>query len=221
MINFKNKIASYIAETINLDINQIESYIEVPKDGANGDYAFPCFKLAKELRKAPPAIANEIKENIKIDNDVIEEIDVAGGYLNFYINKELLQQAVLDYFTDIYRLKKFHGIDKVNITKILSYEVYWLLRRKPIQIKTNVEGDLKFVNENFLTVFLAHEFLFYDTEVATDAGEKIFFDYLKHISYHLKYRNVDKQNIEIMLLSFETGKELYRDSVRGVTQEAL
>ena len=138
-----------------------------------------------------------------------------------YINTELLQQAVLDYFTDIYRLKKFHGIDKVNVTKIISYEVYWLLRRKPIQIKSNSANDLKFVNENFLTVFLAHEFLFSDTEVATDEGEKIFFDYLKHISYHLKYRTVEKQNIEIMLLSFETGKELYRDAVKGVAQETL
>ena len=90
MINFKNKIASYIAETINLETNQIEGYIEVPKDGTNGEYAFPCFKLAKELRKAPPVIANEIKENIKIENSVIEKIEVVGGYLNFYINKELL-----------------------------------------------------------------------------------------------------------------------------------
>jgi hypothetical protein len=138
-----------------------------------------------------------------------------------YINTELLQQVVLDYFTDIYRLKKFHGIDKINVTKIISYEVYWLLRRKPIQIRENTENDLKFVNENFLTVFLAHEFLFSDIEVATDAGEKIFFDYLKHVSYHLKYRMVDKQNIEIMLLSFETGKQLYRDTVNDIVQETI
>ena len=95
MINFKNKIASYIAETIDLETNQIESYIEIPKDGANGDYAFPCFKLAKELRKAPPAIANEIKENIKINSNIIEKIDVVGGYLNFYINKELLAKETI------------------------------------------------------------------------------------------------------------------------------
>ena len=95
MINFKNKIASYIAEVIKLDTNQIEGYIEVPKDGANGDYAFPCFKLAKELRKAPPAIANEIKENIKVENNVIEKIEVVGGYLNFYINKELLVKETM------------------------------------------------------------------------------------------------------------------------------
>lgn len=101
MINFKNNIAGYIAEAINtnrdekLDTNQIEAYIEVPKDGANGDYAFPCFKLAKELRKAPPVIANEIKENIKIDNKIIEKVEVVGGYLNFYINKELLASETI------------------------------------------------------------------------------------------------------------------------------
>lgn len=90
MINFKEKIANYISKAINLDTNEIEGYIEVPKDGANGDYAFPCFKLAKELRKAPPVIANEIKENIELENNVIDKIEVIGGYLNFYINKELL-----------------------------------------------------------------------------------------------------------------------------------
>ena len=95
MINFKNKIASYISATINLDIKQIESYIEVPKDGANGDYAFPCFKLAKELRKAPPAIAVEIKENIKTESNVIDKIEVVGGYLNFYINKEMLAKETI------------------------------------------------------------------------------------------------------------------------------
>lgn len=90
MINFKKKIANYISKAINLDANEIEGYIEVPKDGANGDYAFPCFKLAKELRKAPPVIANEIKENIELEKNVIDKIEVIGGYLNFYINKELL-----------------------------------------------------------------------------------------------------------------------------------
>lgn len=138
-----------------------------------------------------------------------------------YINTELLQQSVLDYFTDIYRLKKFHGIDKVNITKIISYEVFWLLRRKPIQVISSGYDELKFVNENFLTVFLAHEFLFSDKEVSTPEGELIFIEYLKHISYHLKYRCIDKQNIEIMLLSFETGKLMYRNTIQPTTTEEI
>lgn len=97
MINFKREIAQSIAQIINLEKIELERYIERPKDAENGDYAFPCFRLAKELKKAPPVIANEIKEKIEIGQDsVIEKVEVAGGYLNFYLQKELLIQEVLE-----------------------------------------------------------------------------------------------------------------------------
>lgn len=67
MINFKEKIAKEIASVTNLDEKELATYIEIPPNSDLGDFAFPCFKLAKSLRKAPPVIANEIKENIKID----------------------------------------------------------------------------------------------------------------------------------------------------------
>ena len=60
-----------------------------------GDFAFPCFKLARELKKAPPMIAAEIKEKIN-ENENIEKIEIAGGYLNFYINKANLVKTVLE-----------------------------------------------------------------------------------------------------------------------------
>ena len=87
MLDFKEAISEEIAKATNLNKEELKSYIEIPKDSSMGDYAFPCFKLAKELRKAPPMIANEIKDNIKIDENVIEKIEVVGGYLNIYINK--------------------------------------------------------------------------------------------------------------------------------------
>lgn len=62
MINFKSVIAEKIAKEVELDSKEIEGYIEVPPNEEMGDYAFPCFKLAKALRKAPPAIATELKE---------------------------------------------------------------------------------------------------------------------------------------------------------------
>ncbi len=95
MKNFKQIIAEQISKTININEKELESYIETPKDSKNGDYAFPCFKLAKELRKAPPAIANEIKEKIETVEE-IEKIEVAGGYLNFFINKSILAKEVLE-----------------------------------------------------------------------------------------------------------------------------
>lgn len=90
MINFKNEIAKVISNATNININEIEGYIEVPPDDNMGDYAFPCFRLAKELKKAPPAIAMELKENIDTNNKIIDSVEVVGGYLNFYINKDTL-----------------------------------------------------------------------------------------------------------------------------------
>ena len=95
MINFKQEIAKVIAKETNLNEKELETYIETPKDSNNGDYAFPCFRLAKELKKAPQVIASEIKENIQIDENIIEKIDIAGGYLNFYVNKSLMTKEVL------------------------------------------------------------------------------------------------------------------------------
>ena len=100
MINFKNIIAKSIAKVTNLNEEELESYIEVPKDASMGDYAFPCFKLAKELRKAPPAIANEIKENIQVDEKYISKIEIVGGYLNFFTNNIALVEDVLKDFSE-------------------------------------------------------------------------------------------------------------------------
>ena len=95
MIDFKQIIAKAIAEVVNIDEKELESYIEIPKDTNNGDYAFPCFRLAKELKKAPPMIANDIKEKIQIDETIVEKIEVVGGYLNFYIQQEQMVEEVL------------------------------------------------------------------------------------------------------------------------------
>ena len=102
MIDFKKIIAEKICNAINLDdINEenIYKYIEIPPNKDMGDYAFPCFNLAKTLRKAPPIIANEIKEKLELD-DNIENVQVIGGYLNFYINKLKLSEIVLNEIND-------------------------------------------------------------------------------------------------------------------------
>ena len=100
MLNFKNEIAKYIANATNIQQNEIESFIEVPKDKNNGDYAFPCFHLAKVLKKAPPAIAEEIKEKIEVDEKYITKIEIAGGYLNFYINKKIQIEELFKEFSE-------------------------------------------------------------------------------------------------------------------------
>ena len=96
MADFKKIIGQAIAKVTNLNEEELESYIEKPKDQKNGDYAFPCFRLAKELRKAPAIIANDIQEKIEVDKEEIEKVEVVGGYLNFYINKNAITKEVLE-----------------------------------------------------------------------------------------------------------------------------
>ena len=96
MINFKQEIAKIISEITSIDLKEIEGYIEIPPDSNMGDYAFPCFRLAKEFKKAPPVIANELKEKIDDNNEILEAVNVVGGYLNFYINKELLVKTTIE-----------------------------------------------------------------------------------------------------------------------------
>ena len=81
-------IAEAISKVTGIDYKELITYIEVPKEVNNGDYAFPCFRLAKSLKKAPQIIATEIKEQIQVDQNQIVKIDVIGGYLNFYLNKQ-------------------------------------------------------------------------------------------------------------------------------------
>ena len=61
MIDYKKALANKIAKITNLDAEEIVKYIEIPPNTEMGDYTFPCFRLAKELKKAPPMIAQEIK----------------------------------------------------------------------------------------------------------------------------------------------------------------
>ena len=121
MINFKKEIAKIISNIINIDVTELEGYIEIPQDIANGDYAFPCFRLAKELKKAPPVIANEIKEKIKIDinNELIVSVQVVGGYLNFYINKELLVKTTIE---ELDKLKEDFGKSNIGQDKKIIVE---------------------------------------------------------------------------------------------------
>ncbi len=94
MINYNELIAEKIANATELDKNEIMTYIEIPPKSDMGDYAFPCFKLAKVLKKSPVMIATEIREKISPD-EYIEKIEDKAGYLNFYINNEQLVKEVL------------------------------------------------------------------------------------------------------------------------------
>ena len=96
MVDFKEKISEELEKIININKEELKTYIETPKDTKNGDYSFPCFRLAKELKKAPQIIANEIKGKINLENTGIEKVEVIGGFLNFFVDKQVLIKEVLE-----------------------------------------------------------------------------------------------------------------------------
>ncbi len=92
----KNKIVELIAQNIEgMTNDEIASLIEIPPRPEMGDFAFPCFRLAKTMRKAPTIIAADIKEAIG-DVDFLDKIDVQGAYLNFYIKPEIFVKSMVD-----------------------------------------------------------------------------------------------------------------------------
>ena len=101
MKDFKQIIAEEIEKATNINKEKILENIGVPKDTSNGDYAFPCFILAKKLKKSPVAIAEEIKEKISQNLENIKEISevsAVNGFLNFKLNKNQITQEVIDEF---------------------------------------------------------------------------------------------------------------------------
>ncbi len=105
-MDFITEISKIIASAADLPAEETAAMIEVPADNKNGDFAFPCFRLAKTLRKAPPLIAQDIAS--KIDKpDFITDIQVVNAYINFYVNKEDTVKSVVSGYiengTDIFK----------------------------------------------------------------------------------------------------------------------
>ncbi len=94
MIDYKMKIAELIAGAADMDAAEVCSMIEVPSDEKMGDFAFPCFKLAKVFRKAPPLIAQEIAEKIA-DNEMFEKVEPVNAYLNMFVSREEMTRDVV------------------------------------------------------------------------------------------------------------------------------
>lgn len=93
-MNYKEYIAKKIT-ACGLPEEGIEENIAVPPNTEMGDYALPCFKFAKVLRKSPVVIAQELAAKIEADS-VISEITALNGYLNFKINKASLAKETVE-----------------------------------------------------------------------------------------------------------------------------
>ncbi|MBQ8545851.1 MAG: arginine--tRNA ligase [Clostridia bacterium] len=113
MNNFKNLVAKDLLEClkgispdVELTTDDLMSMFEYPPDSSLGDIAFPCFKLSRIFRKAPPVIAKEIEE--KFSSSAVSKAQAVNGYLNIFVANNYLIKNVL---FEIEKKKEKYGSD--------------------------------------------------------------------------------------------------------------
>lgn len=116
-MDYKAVIASKISSVLNIGQEEVMKLLEIPPRPEMGDYAFPCFSLAKTLRKAPNAIAGELKEQLEIKE--VERIEVLGPYLNFFLDKTEFVSGVVQ---EILSQKEAYGSSETGAGKTVIVE---------------------------------------------------------------------------------------------------
>ncbi len=96
-VELKLQIANVIAEATSVNADEVLSLFELPKDPSHGDFALPCFRFAKQLRKAPPAIATELATRLGSGQlpAGVSKVVAAGGYLNFFTDAAAVSAGAL------------------------------------------------------------------------------------------------------------------------------
>lgn len=162
MIDFKKEIAELIATKVtDFTTDEIKDTLEIPKYADMGDFAFPCFKLAKAFRKAPKIIAEELAAGFG-DIETFEKIDAAGGYLNFTINKGIYAKSVVE---EVKKMGDKFGSSDMGNGKTVIVEFSSPNIAKPFHmghIRTTVIGN---------SLYKIYKFLGYDTVGINHLGD--------------------------------------------------
>ena len=93
-MNVKESLSNALAPLCQTDAGELTEWFEIPRKADMGDLAFPCFRLSRSMRKAPPVIAAELKERLVLPVGVAKA-EAVGGYLNFFVDAAAKASSVL------------------------------------------------------------------------------------------------------------------------------
>ena len=147
-----------------------------------------------------------VKERFTSILTQIQDVLEAMNLMEFVnINTQLLGKAILDYFEDVDRLKKYENIDKINVEKIYAYEAFWLIRRHPIQIVDNeLEEKYLLLNEKIFTFIMLTK-MFRELQVSYDDKNPKLEKFIELLFYNFKYRVFTQKSLELMIAAFFCG----------------
>lgn len=114
-MDFKIEIAKRLAAAANIPMEDAAAAIEIPAKKEMGDFAYPCFRLAKIFRKAPPMIASELVEKLE-KPDFIAKIEVVGAYINFFVDQGVYAKQVL---STVLEQKENYGRSEIGAGKTI------------------------------------------------------------------------------------------------------
>lgn len=162
MINIKEQIAAALAGAIEgLTAEEIKDMIEIPADSKMGDYAFPCFKLAKVLRKAPPMIAQGIAEKLQ-GNELFAKVENVNAYVNMFISRKFFTHELV---SGVAADKERYGSSDIGQNRKVIVEFSSPNIAKPFHIghiRSTVIGN---------SIYKIYDFLGYDTVRINHLGD--------------------------------------------------
>ena len=161
MKDFKELIAKELEKKdLGLTYDEVYNLIEIPPQDDMGDYSFPCFSLAKTLRKNPAIIASDLSENLGIDG--FAKIENLNAYLNFFVDRNFYQNEVLN---EILEKKEEFGKTDEGTGKTIVIDFSSVNIAKPFHIghiRSTVIGD---------AIRNIHEFLGYEVIATNYLGD--------------------------------------------------
>jgi hypothetical protein len=147
---------------------------------------------------------------VNLWNEVVVLVKRQGLQDKIRIDEESFHQFILDYFTDVARLKDFHGIEFTKVSKIYAYTLYWFLKRHPLQLVSEVPNNFD-INEK-IGIGLTLPKMMAEAGLEYGAGPDPNIPYKSHLAdfvnllfYNLKYRAYTPQSLELMIEAFLCG----------------